>query len=153
MLAHETVGAHHRETTPEGMFIEWDVPIEMDDRLVLRADLYRPDGDGRYPVVLSHGPYGKGLSFQEGYSTSWEIMVKNHPDVTAGSTNRFQSWEVVDPEKWVPEGYMPKPMTGVGPFVHNDLSDRPPEVFDSTVTVHTGGATPSSLLVPLIPAS
>ena len=48
---------------------------------------------------------------------------------------------------------MPKPMTGVGPFVHNDLSNRPPEVFDSTVTVHTGGATPSSLLVPLIPAS
>ena len=27
----ETAGAHHRETTPEGIFIEWDVPIEMDD--------------------------------------------------------------------------------------------------------------------------
>ena len=106
MPAFETAGAHHRETTPEGMFIEWDVPIEMDDGLVLRADVYRPDGDGRYPVVLSHGPYGKGLSFQEGYSTSWEIMVSDHPDVTAGSTNRFQSWEVVDPEKWVPEGYI-----------------------------------------------
>ncbi len=38
----ETAGAHHRETTPEGIFIEWDVPIEMDDGLVLRADVYRP---------------------------------------------------------------------------------------------------------------
>src|SRR5437763_656757 len=28
------------------------------------------------------------------------------PDVTAGSTNRFQNWEVADPEKWVPEGYV-----------------------------------------------
>ncbi len=106
MPAVETAGAHHRETTPEGMFVEWDVPVEMDDGLVLRADVYRPAGDDRYPVVLSHGPYGKGLSFQDAYASSWEIMARNHPDVTAGSTNRFQNWEVVDPEKWVPEGYI-----------------------------------------------
>src|SRR5207245_2246879 len=28
-----------------------------------------------------------------------------HPDVPAGSTNKYQNWEVVDPEKWVPDGY------------------------------------------------
>jgi hypothetical protein len=27
-------------------------------------------------------------------------MAKKHPDVTAGSTNKYQNWEVVDPEKW-----------------------------------------------------
>ena len=102
----ETAGAHHRETTPEGIFIEWDVPIEMDDGSVLRADVYRPAEDGRFPVIMTYGPYGKGLPFQEGYKTSWDIMARNHPDVTAGSTNRFQNWEVVDPEKWVPEGYV-----------------------------------------------
>ena len=102
----ETPGAHHRQTTPEGIFIEWDVPIEMDDGLVLRADVYRPAGEGQYPVMMSHGPYGKGLPFQQAYKTSWEIMARNHPDVTAGSTNRFQNWEVADPEKWVPEGYI-----------------------------------------------
>src|SRR5258708_5840138 len=32
-------------------------------------------------------------------------MVAEHPDVACGSSNRYQSWEVVDPEKWVPEGY------------------------------------------------
>jgi predicted acyl esterase len=32
-------------------------------------------------------------------------MVTKHPDVAAGSSNLYQSWEVVDPEKWVPEGY------------------------------------------------
>ena len=26
--------------------------------------------------------------------------------MTAGSSNRYQSWEVVDPEKWVPDGYV-----------------------------------------------
>jgi hypothetical protein len=106
MAVIETPGGHHNETTPEGIFIEWDVPIEMADGLVLRADVYRPAGEGRFPVLMTYGPYGKGLPFQEGYSTSWEIMARNHPDVTAGSTNRFQNWEVVDPEKWVPEGYI-----------------------------------------------
>ncbi len=28
-----------------GMNIEWDVPIEIDDGLILRADVFRPDGD------------------------------------------------------------------------------------------------------------
>ena len=32
-------------------------------------------------------------------------MAEKHPDVTAGSTNKYQNWEVVDPEKWVPDGY------------------------------------------------
>ena len=32
-------------------------------------------------------------------------MVEQHPDVAAGSSNKYQNWEVVDPEKWVPDGY------------------------------------------------
>jgi len=89
----------------DGMRIDWDIPIEMDDGIVLRADIYRPIADGRYPVILSYGPYGKYLAFQEGYRTAWERMASDHPDVTAGSTNKYQNWEVADPEKWVPDGY------------------------------------------------
>jgi uncharacterized protein len=87
------------------MKIDWDVPIRMDDGLVLRADVYRPD-DGRHPVILSYGPYGKGLAFQEGYKSAWEIMARDYPDAVANSSNRYQNWEVVDPEKWVPHGYV-----------------------------------------------
>jgi predicted acyl esterase len=61
--------------------------------------------DGRHPVLLSYGPYAKGLAFQDGYPSAWNRMVSEHPDVAAGSSNLFQSWEVVDPEKWVPHGY------------------------------------------------
>jgi predicted acyl esterase len=86
--------------------IDWDVPVEMDDGVVLRADVFRPAGDGRHPVILSYGPYAKGLSFQEGYPNQWDRMVSEHPDVAAGSSNRYQNWEVVDPEKWVPDGYV-----------------------------------------------
>jgi uncharacterized protein len=87
------------------MKIDWDVPIRMDDGLVLRADIFRPQTEGRYPAILSYGPYGKGLAFQEGYKTAWDLMARDYPDAVAGSSNRYQNWEVVDPEKWVPDGY------------------------------------------------
>ena len=90
----------------DGMLIDWDVAITMDDGLVLRADVFRPVKPGRYPVILSHGPYAKGLAFQDGYPSAWQRMVAEHPDVAYGSTNQYQSWEVVDPEKWVPDGYV-----------------------------------------------
>ncbi|OGA52988.1 MAG: hypothetical protein A3F74_17775 [Betaproteobacteria bacterium RIFCSPLOWO2_12_FULL_62_58] len=89
----------------DGMRIDWDVPIAMDDGLVLRADIYRPVAEGRYPAIVSYGPYGKGLAFQDGYKTAWEIMSRENPDAVSGTSNKYQSWEVVDPEKWVPDGY------------------------------------------------
>jgi predicted acyl esterase len=98
-------------TTPEqsevrdGMHIDWDTPIVMDDGIVLRADVFRPLGDAKCPVVLSYGVYGKGLAFQEGNTRAWERLIAAFPEVAAGSTNKYQCWEVVDPEKWVPDGY------------------------------------------------
>src|SRR6516162_3212485 len=89
----------------DGMRIDWNVPIAMDDGVVLRADVFRPVAEGRYPVILSYGPYAKGLAFQDGYPSAWQRMAERHPDVTAGSSNLYQSWEVVDPEKWVPHDY------------------------------------------------
>jgi predicted acyl esterase len=94
-----------RSETRDGMRIDWDVQISMDDGLVLRADVFRPIAEGRYPVILSYGPYAKGVAFQDGYPSAWERMAEKHPDVAAGSSNLYQSWEVVDPEKWVPHQY------------------------------------------------
>jgi uncharacterized protein len=95
-----------KSETRDGMRIDWDVPIAMDDGIVLRADVFRPVAADRYPVLLSYGPYGKGLAFQEGNKSAWERMVAAHPDTAAGSTNKYQVWELVDPEKWVPDGYV-----------------------------------------------
>jgi predicted acyl esterase len=101
----QTSEAASKSELRDGMRIDWDVPMEMDDGIVLRADVFRPVAEGRYPVILSYGPYAKGLSFQQGYPSAWERMVREHPDVTVGSSNQYQNWEVVDPEKWVPHGY------------------------------------------------
>ncbi len=104
----DTLGATMSEFKNEirdGMRIDWDVPIPVDDGLVLRADIYRPILAGRYPVLLSYGPYGKGLHFEDLYTDQWRRMIEKHPEVLAGSSNKYQNWEVVDPEKWVPDGY------------------------------------------------
>ncbi|MDE0060028.1 MAG: CocE/NonD family hydrolase, partial [Defluviicoccus sp.] len=97
--------SEHRTEIRDGMTIEWDAPIEMDDGIVLRCDVYRPIEDGSYPVIISYGPYGKLLHFEDLYTDQWRRMARNHPDVVAGSSNLYQNWEVVDPEKWVPDGY------------------------------------------------
>jgi predicted acyl esterase len=95
----------YKSEVRDGMRIDWDVPIRMDDGVVLRADVFRPVKEGKYPALVSYGPYGKGLAFQEGYKTAWDIMARDYPDAVANSTNQYQNWEVVDPEKWVPDGY------------------------------------------------
>jgi predicted acyl esterase len=88
------------------MLIERDLSIVMNDGVVLRADVFRPNDSQQYPVLLSYGPYAKGLAFQDGYPSAWQKMITSHPDVACGSSNLHQNWEVVDPEKWVPDGYV-----------------------------------------------
>ncbi|HKX09641.1 MAG TPA: hypothetical protein VJN67_15690 [Stellaceae bacterium] len=77
------------------MRIDWDIPIAMDDGLVLRADLFRPVAEGRTPVILTYGPYAKGLSFQAGYPSAWALLSTQHPDAVAGSSNQYQCSELV----------------------------------------------------------
>jgi len=39
--------------------VERDVPAKMRDGATLRADIYRPDADGEFPVLLQRTPYNK----------------------------------------------------------------------------------------------
>lgn len=87
------------------MIVERDVPVTCDDGVVLRADVFRPDGAEPVPALLTLGPYGKGVPFQQAYSTQWEWLERTHPDLLAGSSRSYLTWETVDPEVWVPWGY------------------------------------------------
>lgn len=97
--------AYHRTEERDGMQISWQVPIRMDDGIVLRADLFRPIGGGPVPVIMSYGCYAKGQAFQEAYKPQWDSMVEEFPEIEEGSSNRYQCWELTDPERWVPHGY------------------------------------------------
>jgi predicted acyl esterase len=87
------------------VIIDRDVAIPMDDGVSLRADVFRPDDGVPAPSVMTLGPYGKGIRYQDSYRDQWEWLVGAHPDILDGSTRSFLTWETVDPELWVPWGY------------------------------------------------
>ena len=43
------------------LIIDRDVPVEMRDGTVLRADVYRPESDAPWPVLLQRTPYDKNV--------------------------------------------------------------------------------------------
>ncbi len=95
-----------RTDVRDGMRIDWDVPIEMDDGIVLRCDVYRPIKNGKYGVIMTYGPYGKLLHFDDAYHDQYERMLEDFPEIGAGTSEKYQNWEVVDPERWVPDDYV-----------------------------------------------
>lgn len=94
-----------QETKTETMRILWNVPIEMSDGVILRADVFTPIQESEYPTIMTYGPYAKGQLFQEAYENQWKVMVEDFPEILEGSSNKYQNWETTDPERWVPDGY------------------------------------------------
>lgn len=93
----------------DNMRIAWDVPITMDDGVVIRADIFMPEEEGRYPVLMGQSPYGKGIRFQDpegSYAFFWSILNKTRPEVSEGCTNKYQNWEQANPERWTKFGYV-----------------------------------------------
>jgi predicted acyl esterase len=78
------------------MIVERDLPIPMDDGLVLRADVFRPPGAGPFPVIMSLGPYGKSLPFSSvWFAARWERLLADHPEIAEGSSCAHMNWETV----------------------------------------------------------
>ena len=88
------------------MIIERDVAIPSDDGIVLRADVFRPNDGVPAPVIMTQGPYGKGVEYKTGYANAWNWLLENHPNILQNSTKSFMTWETVDPETWTPWGYV-----------------------------------------------
>jgi hypothetical protein len=47
------------QSQPQAISVDFDVPARMRDGTVLRANIYRPAVEGRWPVLLTRLPYGK----------------------------------------------------------------------------------------------
>lgn len=87
------------------MRLDKDVPIRLSDGAVLRADVYRPDGDGAWPALMTYGPYGKDSHISQFMGEGWNRLKARHPEIVANSTGRHMVFERPDPEAWVPHGY------------------------------------------------
>jgi predicted acyl esterase len=95
-----------RSQTRDGMRVEWDVPIPMDDGLDLRCDIFRPLKDGRYPVIMAMGPYAKWMHYKDLFIDQWTPLETEHPEVLADNTGRYDVYEQLNPERFVPDGYV-----------------------------------------------
>jgi predicted acyl esterase len=71
---------------------------------VLWADVFRPVEKARFRDP-SYGPYAKGMSFAESRPFAWQRLIKTHPVAMAATSNKYQAWELRDPENWVKDGY------------------------------------------------
>lgn len=106
MTAYIKDGGITEHVVQDGMCIDWDVELVMDDGVTLRADVFRPTDEGQYPALITYGPYGKFLHFKDGYPNQWKIMNTKYAFALEGSSNKYMNWETVDPEKWVCDGYV-----------------------------------------------
>lgn len=96
-----------RTTVEQGLVFERDVALTMADGTVLRANVFRPEAPGRYPIVMAMGAYGKDVHFEDAFHPQWQVLKRIYPELDSeGSTGRYLRWEVVDPERWVPDGFV-----------------------------------------------
>ncbi len=71
--------------------VEFDVPARMRDGIVLRANVYRPVGEGRWPVLLTRLPYGKDLPAATGVLDPMQAVRRGYAVVIQDVRGRFAS--------------------------------------------------------------
>ncbi|MGB1716783.1 MAG: CocE/NonD family hydrolase, partial [Candidatus Latescibacterota bacterium] len=58
-----------------GIIEERDVDVPMRDGVLLRANVFRPAGDGAFPGLLLRTPYGKPAGGMERYVRAGYVVV------------------------------------------------------------------------------
>ena len=91
------------------IIIDKDVPVTMRDGSILWVNVFRPlnsQGDTKVPPIVSFTPYGKDSDVAVEFKRYWDFVLHDHPGVVQeGSSGKYLTWEVPDPERWIPNGY------------------------------------------------
>ncbi|WP_319430923.1 CocE/NonD family hydrolase [Mycobacterium sp. RTGN5] len=91
---------------PADLIKDHDVAVRMRDGVTVRVNVYRPSGDGPFPVILSAHPYGKDVlprRTRRGWRLSFQFRIMNQPQPYQISSET--GWEAPDPVTWVARGY------------------------------------------------
>ncbi len=78
--------------------IKTDVQIPMRDGVALCANVFRPQADGRHPAIITLGPYPKDIHFKDWDRIGFYAQLEEQ--------GPHMHWETVNPEWWVPQGYI-----------------------------------------------
>jgi putative CocE/NonD family hydrolase len=91
---------------PADISIERDLPIPTSDGTILRANVFRPPGQDRRPVILSIHPYGKDnlpTRRRGRWTYSFQYRILRQPEPLRFSS--LTGWEAPDPAWWVARGF------------------------------------------------
>jgi uncharacterized protein len=91
------------QPAPSSVLWERDVPVMMRDGMRLFANVYRPMGSGRYPVIMSVTWYGKDVFGDTPYR-EWNEQTGS--DVGSMTVSNIAPFGAPDPAFWVPRGYI-----------------------------------------------
>jgi len=94
------------EPEPGSIIVERNVAVPMRDGICLRVNVFRPTGEGPFPILVSAHPYGKdnfptrGLF---GYHLPFQYRALRQTGTIPLST--LTTWEAPDPVWWCKRGY------------------------------------------------
>jgi uncharacterized protein len=71
--------------------VDFDVPAQMRDGTTLRANIYRPSTEGRWPVLLTRLPYGKDFSHGGGVLDALQVARRGYVVIIQDVRGRFAS--------------------------------------------------------------
>ncbi|ORY90085.1 X-Pro dipeptidyl-peptidase protein [Leucosporidium creatinivorum] len=86
------------------MIFEKNVDIPLKDGGLCRGNVYRPRQEGgskeggRFPVIMTYGPYGKDYSYAE-------FHVASYREIPDEQKSEHSAWETPHPEFWTSQGY------------------------------------------------
>ena len=74
-----------------GVVIERNVEVVMRDGTILRADIWRPDSDGKFPVLVERTPYSKAGSSESKFGAGEYYAPRGYVTVVQDVRGRFAS--------------------------------------------------------------
>ncbi|MFL5657023.1 MAG: CocE/NonD family hydrolase [Ktedonobacteraceae bacterium] len=77
--------------------VDFNVPAKMRDGTTLRANVYRPAGEGQWPVLLTRLPYGKDFSLGTAILEPGQAARRGYVVIVQDTRGRFTSEGEWDP--------------------------------------------------------
>jgi putative CocE/NonD family hydrolase len=84
------LAAQDSQTGSQHITVENNVAVPLRDGIVLRADVLRPAGAGKFPVLVYRTPYGKDAAQQE-YTTLQHAVERGYAVVIVDVRGRYHS--------------------------------------------------------------
>jgi putative CocE/NonD family hydrolase len=75
----------------QSVTVDLNVPAPMRDGVVLRSNVYRPAGEGRWPVLLTRLPYGKDLPLGTAILEPVQAARRGYVVIVQDTRGRFSS--------------------------------------------------------------